>query len=112
MKLKLAKSCENAAKSQILRRLVDSKGFDLPCGAGRLGLKRAPGTFPRALGFESLGTFIHKYKGPPYGRPLVFVAEMEGFEPPDGVARQLISSRCRYPDFERRQEIMSEIAGA
>ena len=49
MKLMLAKSCENAAKSQILRRLVDSKGFDLPCGAGRLGLKRAPGTFPRAL---------------------------------------------------------------
>ena len=67
------------------------EGFDLPCGAGRLALKRAPGTFPRALGFESLGTFIHKYKGPPYGRPLVFVAEMEGFEPPDGVARQLIS---------------------
>ena len=28
MKLKLAKSCENAAKSQILRRLVDSKGFE------------------------------------------------------------------------------------
>ena len=28
MKLKLAKSCENAAKSVILRRLVDSKGFE------------------------------------------------------------------------------------
>ena len=65
MELKLAKSCENAAKSQILRRLVDSKGFDLPCGAGRLGLKRAPGRFPNALGFESLDTFIYKHKEPP-----------------------------------------------
>ena len=26
------------------------------CGEGRLGLKRAPGTFPSALGFESLQT--------------------------------------------------------
>ena len=31
---------------------------------------------------------------------------------PRAVARKLISSRCRYPDFGRRQEIMTEITGA
>ncbi len=31
-------------------------GFDLPCGAGHLGLQGAPGTLPSALGFESLRT--------------------------------------------------------
>ena len=34
--------------------LAESVGFDLRCGAGHLGLKRAAGTFPSALGFESL----------------------------------------------------------
>ena len=33
--------------------VVETEGFDLPCAAGHLGLKRAPGTFLRALGFES-----------------------------------------------------------
>ena len=33
--------------------MVETEGFDLPCAAGHLGLKRAPGTFLRALGFES-----------------------------------------------------------
>jgi len=33
--------------------LAEGKGFDLRCGAGHLGLKRAPGAFPSALGFES-----------------------------------------------------------
>ena len=28
------------------------------------------------------------------------MAEMEGFEPPDGVARQLISSQPRYDHFD------------
>ena len=28
-------------------------GFDLPCGAGHLGLQGAPGALPSALGFES-----------------------------------------------------------
>ncbi len=79
--------------------MAEMEGFDLPCGAGRLGLKRAPGTFPSALGFKSLGTFIQKHKGPPYGQPLVLLAEMEGFEPPDGVARQLISSHFPLVTF-------------
>ena len=36
--------------------LVRRKGFDLRCGAGHLGLKRAAGTFSSALGFESMKT--------------------------------------------------------
>ena len=36
--------------------MVPVVGLDLRCGEGRLGLKRAPGTFPSALGFESLQT--------------------------------------------------------
>ena len=35
------------------RFLVEMGGVDLPCGAGRLGLKRATGTFPSSLGFNS-----------------------------------------------------------
>ena len=38
--------------------LAESKGFDLCCGAGHLGLKRAAGTFPSALGFKSPMTSI------------------------------------------------------
>ena len=38
--------------------VAESKGFDLRCGAGHLGLKRAAGTFPIALGFESPMTSI------------------------------------------------------
>ncbi len=38
--------------------LAEMEGFDLRCGAGHLGLKRAAGTFPSALGFESLTTSI------------------------------------------------------
>ncbi len=33
--------------------MAEKEGFDLRCGAGHLGLKRAAGTFPRALGFKS-----------------------------------------------------------
>ncbi len=33
---------------------MDSKGLDLRCGGGRLGLQGAPGALPSALGFESL----------------------------------------------------------
>ena len=40
--------------------LVDQKGFDLPCGAGRLGLQSATGTLPRALGFESRDDYKNK----------------------------------------------------
>ena len=29
-----------------------------------------------------------------------FLAEMEGFEPPDGLTRQLISSQPRYDHFD------------
>ena len=35
----------------------------------------------------------------PKGR-LSFLAEMEGFEPPGGVTRQLISSQPRYDHFD------------
>ena len=35
----------------------------------------------------------------PEGR-LSFLAEMEGFEPPGGVTRQLISSQPRYDHFD------------
>ena len=31
--------------------VAEMEGFDLPCGAGRLALKPAPGRFPSALGF-------------------------------------------------------------
>ena len=34
--------------------MVRLKGLDLRCGAGHLGLKRATGTFPSALGFKSI----------------------------------------------------------
>ncbi len=34
--------------------MVEMGGVDLRCGAGRLGLKRAAGTFPSALGFNFL----------------------------------------------------------
>ncbi len=33
--------------------MAEKEGFDLRCGAGHLGLKRATGTFPSALGFKS-----------------------------------------------------------
>lgn len=32
--------------------------------------------------------------------PLQALAEMEGFEPPDGLTRQLISSQPRYDHFD------------
>ena len=36
--------------------VAERVGFDLRCGAGRLGLQSAPGALPRALGFESCDT--------------------------------------------------------
>ena len=33
--------------------MVEMRGVDLRCGAGRLGLRHAPGMSPRALGFNS-----------------------------------------------------------
>ena len=40
---------------------VETEGFDLPSGAGHLGLQGAPGALPSALGFESpLGSFKTK----------------------------------------------------
>ena len=45
-------------RSGLRSDVAESKGFDLRCGAGHLGLKRAAGTFPRALGFESPMTSI------------------------------------------------------
>ena len=41
------------------------------------------------------------------------VAERVGFEPTGRlITDQTISSPCCYPDFGRRQEIMTEITGA
>ena len=40
--------------------VVQRVGFDLPCGAGHLGLQGAPGALPRALGFESLRSYLQK----------------------------------------------------
>ena len=34
-----------------------------------------------------------------------FLAEMEGFEPPDGLTRQLISSQPRYDHFDTSPNI-------
>ena len=42
----------------------------------------------------------------PEGR-LSFLAEMEGFEPPGGVTRQLISSQPRYDHFDTSPCAMS-----
>ena len=56
--------------------LAESVGFDLRCGAGHLGLKRAAGTFPSALGFES----IYAKSETPI-RESRFLAESVGFEP-------------------------------
>ena len=57
--------------------MVRVAGFDLPCGAGHLGLQGAPGALPSALGFESSREL--KNNGPPSGEPL-FLAAGEGFE--------------------------------
>ena len=42
--------------------MVETEGFDLPCGAGHLGLQGAPGALPSALGFESLTGDLPKAK--------------------------------------------------
>ena len=42
--------------------MADRVGFDLPCGAGRLGLQGAPGALPRALAFESQRGIFQKGK--------------------------------------------------
>ena len=43
--------------------LAEGAGFDLLCGAGRLGVRHAPGMPPSALGFESF--FSSKSRSPP-----------------------------------------------
>ena len=40
-------------RSGLRSDVEESKGFDLRCGAGHLGLQSAPGALLRALGFES-----------------------------------------------------------
>ena len=47
-------------RSGLRSDVAESKGFDLRCGAGRLGLQSAPGALLRALGFESLKLHIIK----------------------------------------------------
>ena len=41
--------------------MVEARGIDLRCGAGRLGLQGATGTLPSALGFDS-PLLIRRYK--------------------------------------------------
>ena len=58
--------------------MAAGEGFDLPCGAGRLGLRYAPGISPRALGFES---FLKMQKQPDRWSGCFPLAAGEGFEP-------------------------------
>ena len=58
--------------------IAAGEGFDLPCGAGRLGLRYAPGISPRALGFES---FLKMQKQPDRWSGCFPLAAGEGFEP-------------------------------
>ena len=77
-------------------RRVYGVGFDLPCAAGHLGLKRAAGTFLRALGFESHPS--KKYRHP--DGCLYFLADRVGFEPTSPLLDYLISSQGRYDHFD------------
>ena len=52
-------------RSGLRSDVAESKGFDLRCGAGRLGLQSAPGALLRALGFESQ-RFLLYAKAPVY----------------------------------------------
>ena len=52
-------------RSGLRSDVAESKGFDLRCGAGRLGLQSAPGALLRALGFESQ-RFLLYAKAPAY----------------------------------------------
>ena len=52
-------------RSGLRSDVAESKGFDLRCGAGRLGLQSAPGALLRALGFESQ-RFLLYTKAPVY----------------------------------------------
>ena len=57
--------------------MAESKGFDLRCGAGRLGLQSAPGALLRALGFESQRFLLYYYiqKPPPMTGAFVYGGE-------------------------------------
>ena len=59
--------------------MAEGAGFDLLCGAGRLGLRHAPGMPPSALGFESCS--FSENKTPPRWAEFCFLAEGAGFEP-------------------------------
>ena len=65
--------------------VAEGKGFYLPCGAGRLGLKYATGTFPRALGFES-SKHLEKCTAPPYGGTVHFWRRVRDSTCPAGQA--------------------------
>ena len=54
--------------------MAAGEGFDLRCGAGRLGLPYAPGIWPSALGFES------DMQKDPAPKDRIFLAAGEGFE--------------------------------
>ena len=57
--------------------MAEGAGFDLLCGAGRLGLQGAPGALPSALGFES----PRKSKSGVPIWALRILARDKGFEP-------------------------------
>ena len=55
-------------------------GFDLPCGAGHLGLQGAPGALPSALGFESPRKPPKSKTAIPVGMAVSLLAEWVGFD--------------------------------
>ena len=59
------KELPDSERSGLRSDVAESKGFDLRCGAGRLGLQSAPGALLRALGFESQ-RFLLYAKAPAY----------------------------------------------
>ena len=56
------------------------KGLDLRFGAGHLGLKRATGTFPSALGFEYV--FVSKNHNGGQEASVMISVRLKGLEPP------------------------------
>jgi hypothetical protein len=58
--------------------LAEGAGFDLLCGAGRLGLRHAPGMPPSALGFESCS--FSENKTPPRWAEFCFLANNPDFD--------------------------------
>ncbi len=65
--------------------MAEGAGFDLLCGAGRLGLRHAPGMPPSALGFESCSSL--KNKTPPRWAEFCFLAKDCYFDKTGAIVR-------------------------